>query len=83
MRKWEDSLRERLAASEDYAVEYLNAVLEEDDPQAFLLALRHVAEARGGMDKMAVEAELSRDSLYRSLQDALGMRLTVARKQAA
>jgi hypothetical protein len=29
------------------AEEYLNAALEEDDPELFLLALRNVAEAQG------------------------------------
>jgi len=29
------------------AKEYLNAALEEDDPELFLLALRNVAEAQG------------------------------------
>lgn len=30
------------------AAEYLNAALEEVDPELFLLALRNVAEAQGG-----------------------------------
>ena len=97
MRKWEDSLQERLASSPEYAAEYLNAVLEENDPQAFLLALRHVADANGGVSKLAADAELSRESLYRTLSEngnpklssltsvleALGMQLTVALKKAA
>ncbi|MGH7181537.1 MAG: DNA-binding protein [Nitrospiraceae bacterium] len=35
------------------AEEYLNAVLEEDDPELFLLALRNVAEAKGGLAQLA------------------------------
>jgi DNA-binding phage protein len=31
------------------AEEYLNAALEEDDPELFLVALRNVAEAQGGV----------------------------------
>lgn len=33
--------------------EYLNAALEEDDPELFLVALRNVAEAQGGVAKLA------------------------------
>lgn len=35
------------------AEEYLNAALEEDDPELFLLALRNVMEAQGGMARLA------------------------------
>lgn len=97
MRTWEESLRERLAASPEYAAEYLNAVLEENDPQAFLLALRHVADANGGVSKLAANAELSRESLYRTLSEtgnpkltsltavleALGMQLAIMPKKIA
>jgi DNA-binding phage protein len=47
MKKWEDSLKERLVASRDYAAEYLSAVLEENDPEVLRLALQHVADAQG------------------------------------
>ena len=33
--------------------EYPNAALEEDDPELFLLALRNVAEAQGGVAQLA------------------------------
>jgi hypothetical protein len=63
MTRWEDSLKERLAASPEYAAEYLNAVLEENDPQALRLALRYVAKAQGTetpltIDKAEGSAEL-------------------------
>lgn len=85
MRRWEDSLKERLAASPEYAAEYLNAVLEEHDPQALRLALRYVAEARGAKTTLATDtvdggAELA--NLTAAL-DALGMQLLIAPKQAA
>lgn len=35
------------------AEEYVNAALEEDDPELFLLALRNVMEAQGGMARLA------------------------------
>jgi probable addiction module antidote protein len=46
---------------------YLNAAIEEGDREVFLLALRNVAEANGGMGTVAAKANLSRESLYRML----------------
>ena len=51
------------------AKEYLNAALEEDDPELFLLALRNVAEAQGGMAQLAKKAKLNRESLYKMLSE--------------
>ncbi len=74
------------------AEEYLNAALEEDDPELFLLALRNVAEAQGGVTQLAEKTNLNRESLYKMLSErgnpelrsleallrALGFRLAVA-----
>src|SRR5437868_4677877 len=49
------------------AAAYLDACLEDEDPHVFLLALKDVTEARGGMSKLARESDLNRQSLYRSL----------------
>lgn len=46
---------------------YLNAVLEEGDSKLLLKALRNVAEANGGMRRLAAKAKLSRENLYRTL----------------
>jgi len=73
------------------AAEYLNAALEENDPELFLLALRNVAEAQGGMAQLADKTKLNRESLYKMLSErgnpelrsletllhALGFRLAV------
>jgi len=73
------------------AEEYLNAALEEGDPELFLLALRNVAEAQGGVAQLAEKAKLNRKSLYKILSErgnpelksldallnALGFRLAV------
>ncbi|MBI5410890.1 MAG: putative addiction module antidote protein [Nitrospirae bacterium] len=73
------------------AGEYLNASLEEDDPELFLLALRNVAEAQGGVAQLAEKTNLNRESLYKMLSErgnpelrsldallhALGFRLAV------
>ncbi len=70
---------------------YLNAALEEEDPELFLLALRNVAEAQGGIAQLAEKAKLNRESLYKLLSErgnpelrsldallhALGFRLAV------
>ena len=49
------------------AAAYLSAAIEEGDRAVFLLALRNVAEAHGGMTAVAKKANLSRESLYRML----------------
>ncbi len=49
------------------AAAYLNAAIEEGDRAVFLLALRNVVEANGGMAAIAERANLSRESLYRML----------------
>lgn len=49
------------------AAAYLNAAIEEGDREVFLLALRNVAEANGGMSAVAAKANRSRESLYRML----------------
>jgi|ERR1035438_8792064 probable addiction module antidote protein len=75
----------------DEAAQYLNACLEDEDVRVFLLALRDVADARGGMRALARDARLNRESLYRMLSrsgnpsldslaavlNACGLRLTV------
>ncbi len=49
------------------AAAYLNAALQDEDPHVFLLALRDIAEAKGGMGWLADEADLNRENLYRTL----------------
>ena len=50
------------------AAEYLNAALEEDSNELFLLALRNVAEAHG-MKRLAEDSQLNRESMYRMLSE--------------
>ncbi|MGM0424769.1 MAG: addiction module antidote protein [Thermodesulfobacteriota bacterium] len=49
------------------AAAYLNAAIEDGDKNVFLLALRNVAEAHGGMGKIAEKSHLNRENLYRML----------------
>jgi probable addiction module antidote protein len=81
-----------LRADPEFAAEYLRAALEnEDEPSVLLVALRRVAEARGGIAKVAKAAGVERESLYRALSargnprlstlvavtKAMGLKLTV------
>ena len=59
-------LFEQLKDSE-FAAEFLNAASEDDDPATYLLALRKVVDARGGMTVVAEKTSLSRETLYRTL----------------
>ena len=77
--------------NEETIAEYLTAALENPDPNAFLVAVRDVAKARG-IARVAADAGLGRESLYKALKPgaqprfdtvrrllgALGVRLDVA-----
>jgi len=88
----DDAVVAELRESPELAAEYLRAALEDDDePGVLLVALRRVAEARGGLAKVAKSAGIERESLYRALSvrgnprlstliavaKAVGLRLTV------
>ena len=77
-RRFEDSLRERLADVE-YARIFLDVALEEyekdGDTEAFLLALRDVTEAQGGISKLAERTKLNRQNLYKALSEKGNPRL--------
>jgi len=78
---------------------YAGARPEEGDPAGLLQALRNVAEARGGIARVAEKTGLNREALYRTLSkrgnpqlkslaailDATGLRLSVtpAQRKAA
>lgn len=51
-----------------FAAEYLNAAAEEGE-RAFLVALRQVVLARGGIDATAEAISVGRASLYRMLSE--------------
>lgn len=52
--------------SKEAIAAYINAVLEEDDPALLLAAISDIAKARG-MAKVAQDAGLGRESLYKAL----------------
>lgn len=82
--------------SEDKIAHYLDAVFEDGDPALIAAAIGDVARARG-MTKIAKDAGVSRESLYRALSGdtrpefatimkvlkAMGLRMSVAPAEAA
>jgi probable addiction module antidote protein len=65
-----ESYRESLLESlrnPDEAAHYLDACLDDEDPRVFLLALRDVADSRGGIRALSRDTGLNRESLYRML----------------
>lgn len=65
-KKYQESLIESLKNPREAAA-YLNAALDDGDEKVFLLALRNVAEAYGGMGKLSESSRLNRENLYRML----------------
>ena len=62
---YRDDLLRRLKDPK-YAAAYLSACLE-DDAATFLVALRDVADARGGLRRLAKKTRLNREHLFRML----------------
>lgn len=71
---YQEHLLERLSDPE-YAAGYLSACAEEGQ-DVFLLGLRNVAEALGGMGALAENANLNRETLYRTLSEDGNPRLS-------
>jgi len=71
IRSHEESVLEMLRDDEAFAIEYLSVALEEIDEDggedAFLIALRRLVEARGGVGSLSQSTGLARGNLYRSI----------------
>lgn len=67
----DDTVVDMIRNDPGFAEIYLHTAFEELDEDggeaAFLVALRHVVEAKGGMAVIAEKSGLSRESLYRAL----------------
>lgn len=73
----DDVMVEKLRKDNAFAVEYLKAAMEDtEEPQVLLIALRHIAKARGGVAKIAKAAGVERESLYRALSPRGNPRLS-------
>jgi probable addiction module antidote protein len=57
-----------------YSAKYLSAALR-DSTETFLVALRNVVEAKAGMKKLAADAGVNRENLYRMLSEEGNPRL--------
>jgi probable addiction module antidote protein len=92
----DEAMVKELRENPDFAAEYLKAAMEDtEEPEVLLIALRRVAEARGGVAKVAKAAGIERESLYRALSargnprwstlvavtKAMGLKLTVEAAQ--
>lgn len=65
--------------NEETIAEYLAATLEDPDPDAFLIAVRDVAKARG-IANVAAKAGLGRESLYKTLSPGAKPRFETVRR---
>ena len=66
-----------LRENPEFAAEYLKAALDDDaEPKVLLIALRRIAEARGGIAKVAKAAGIQREALYRALSERGNPRLS-------
>jgi probable addiction module antidote protein len=65
--------------SEEVIAEYLTVALEDPDPDAFLMAVRDVAKARG-IATIAENAGLGRESLYKALRPGAQPRFDTVRR---
>ncbi len=87
----DDAMAEVYRKDPAYALQLLNAILEDGDQSEFLIALRQMAKAFGGVQAVAEQADLNSTQLYRTLSPdgnpalssfsailkAMGMRLSV------
>lgn len=97
-RSYDEWIVESLKGNEKAQAEYVQATIEDNQgfPKAILIALRHVAEARG-FKNFAEETNLNRETLYRTLSengnptlenltkmlDVLGLNISVKPKSAS
>lgn len=66
---YEEVLIKQLRKRPEEAIYYLNACLEEDDPRVFLIAVKQVIEALGGISKFSRKTKLGRVSIYKMLSE--------------
>jgi probable addiction module antidote protein len=82
-RPYSETLKEILSDPEVAAL-YLEESLEYGDMELFTEALKAVAEALGGIGRLAKKTKLNRETLYRTLSEAGNPRLdTLAKVLAA
>ncbi len=90
-RSHDEAMAELFREDPQFAAEYLTELLQDGEPADLLVALRQIADARGGVRAVAKETELNANQLYRTLSPqgnpelrslfavlkALGLRLAI------
>jgi probable addiction module antidote protein len=90
-RSHEEATVESIRKDPKFAAEYLNAVLADGSQEELMVALRRIAQALGGVPRLAEKTKLNATTLYRTLSrrgnpelrsmsallKAMGMRLAV------
>jgi probable addiction module antidote protein len=72
----DDAVVRQIQENPEFAAEYLKAAMEDsEEPRVLLIALRHLAQARG-IAKVAKKAGIERESLYRVLSPRGNPRLS-------
>ena len=66
-RDHDEATVESLRKDPKFAVEYLNAVLQDGDEQELMVAMRRIADAMGGVPHLASKTKLNATTLYRTL----------------
>ena len=74
-KSWDEYMHTALQDNAEAAA-YLEAAIDENDPTTLMLALRRLAEARGGIGEIAARTGLSRETLYRTLSERGNPRLS-------
>ena len=67
-RSYDSFLREELKDSE-FAAEYLSSAIQDQYMEGFLVALKNVAEAHGGVGVLSRVAKLNRQSMYKMFSE--------------
>ena len=79
--KFQDYLVEKLREPQE-AQAFLDAAIEEyeedSDTEAFMLALRYLTEAKGGVNKLSEATHLNRQNLYKVLTGKTAPKLATA-----
>jgi len=73
----DEALIAELKESPEFLEEYLKAAMEDvEEPKVLLHVLRQIAEAKGGIGKIAKKTGIERESLYRALSEKGNPRFT-------
>ena len=96
-RAHDEAMAELFKEDPAYALELLNSILEDGEQGELLIALRQMTKAFGGVQNVALKANLNPTQIYRTLSDqgnpelrslsailkAMGLRLAVEPVRAA